>query len=53
MSAVVRSYILMANEGLGLATAIAYPVGIVVAAALFALFLIKFVFKKTNVLQEA
>jgi carbon starvation protein CstA len=53
MSAVVTTYILMANEGLGLATAIAYPVGIVVAAALFALFLIKFVFKKTNVLQEA
>lgn len=41
MSAVSCTYILMASEGLGLSTAIAYPVGIVFAAACLAIFLLR------------
>ncbi|MBQ6399995.1 MAG: carbon starvation protein A [Clostridia bacterium] len=41
MSAVSLTYILMAGEGFGLSRAIAYPAGIVFAAGLFILFLIK------------
>ena len=51
MSAVVTTYILQAPEGLRLSTAISYPVGIVTAAALFALFLFKVVNKKAEKLQ--
>ena len=40
MSAVSLTYILMADEGLGLAASIAYPAGIVFAAALFALYVV-------------
>ena len=41
MSAVSLTYILMAGEGFGLSSAIAYPAGGIFAAALFALFLVK------------
>ena len=46
MSAVSCTYILMASEGLGLSTAIAYPVGIVFAAACLAIFLFRGPLKK-------
>ncbi len=39
MSAVSMTYILMASEGFGLSAQIGYPVGVVFAAALFALYL--------------
>ena len=42
MSAVSMTYILMASEGFGLSAKIAYPVGILFAAALFAVYLIQF-----------
>ena len=41
MTGVSATYILMADEGFGLSTAIAYPVGIVAAAALFGFYLFK------------
>ena len=41
MSAVCCTYILYADEGLGLGTAISYPVGIIFAVVLMALFLYK------------
>ncbi len=41
MSAVSLTYILMASEGFGLSRTIAYPAGIVFAAGLFILFLVK------------
>ncbi len=40
MSAVSMTYILMAKEGLRLGAAVAYPIGIVFAAALFAVYLV-------------
>lgn len=40
MSAVSLTYILMAKEGLRLQSAIAYPAGVVFAAALFALYMV-------------
>ena len=42
MSAVSMTYILMADEGLRLKTAVAYPAGIVFAAALFAVYILKY-----------
>lgn len=39
MSAVSMTYILMAGEGFGLASAIAYPAGVVFAAALFGVYI--------------
>ena len=42
MSAVSMTYILMADEGLRLKAAIAYPAGIVFAAALFAVYILKY-----------
>ena len=41
MSAVSLTYILMANEGFGLSSTIAYPVGIAFASFLFVIYLIK------------
>lgn len=41
MSAVSLTYILMANEGFGLSSTIAYPVGIAFASILFVIYLIK------------
>ena len=41
MSAVCSSYILMADEGFRIASAIAYPIGICFALACFALYIIK------------
>ncbi|MDO4865379.1 MAG: carbon starvation CstA family protein [Clostridia bacterium] len=41
MSAVSMTYILMAGEGFGLSASIAYPVGIVFAAALFAVYAVQ------------
>ena len=41
MSAVSLTYILMANEGFGLSSTIAYPVGITFASILFVIYLIK------------
>ncbi len=41
MSAVSMTYILMANEGFGLAARIAYPVGAVFAALLFAYYILR------------
>ena len=41
MSAVSLTYILMAGEGFGLSSAIAYPAGAAFAAALFLVFLVK------------
>ena len=38
MSAVSLTYILMANEGFGLSSSVAYPAGIVFAAALFGVY---------------
>ena len=42
MSAVSMTYILMADEGLRLKAAVAYPAGIVFAAALFAVYILKY-----------
>ncbi len=42
MSAVSMTYILMAKEGFGLGSSIAYPVGVIFAAALFAIYVVKF-----------
>ena len=39
MSAVSLTYILMADEGFGLSAGIAYPAGVVFAAALFFIYL--------------
>jgi len=39
MSAVSMTYILMAKEGLSLGAAVAYPVGVVFAAAMFVLYM--------------
>ena len=41
MSAVTLTYILMAGEGFGLSSAVSYPSGIVFAAVLFILYLLK------------
>ena len=41
MSAVTLTYILMAGEGFGLSCAVSYPAGIVFAAVLFILYLLK------------
>ena len=41
MSAVSLTYILMAGEGFGLSASIAYPAGIVFAAALFAVYVVR------------
>lgn len=41
MSAVCSSYILMADEGFKISSAIAYPIGICFAAACFALYIVK------------
>lgn len=41
MSAVSLTYILMTNEGFGLSSTIAYPVGIAFASILFVIYLIK------------
>ena len=41
MSAVTLTYILMAGEGFGLSSAVSYPAGIVFAAVLFILYLLK------------
>lgn len=49
MSAVSCTYIFMAEEGLHLSTAIAYPVGIVFALACLGLFLFKTVFNKSAI----
>ena len=40
MSAVSVTYIVMAKEGLGLSTAVAYPAGIAFAAALFVIYIV-------------
>ena len=40
MSAVSMTYILMAKEGFGLSSAVAYPVGVCFAAALFCLYVV-------------
>ena len=40
MSAVSMTYILMANEGFGLSAAVAYPVGVCFAAALFGAYVV-------------
>lgn len=53
MTAVVTTYILQAPEGFRLPMTVSYPVGIVVAAALFALFYVKAVRKNAKTLQEA
>lgn len=53
MTAVVTTYIIMAQEGLGLPSTIAYPVGIITAVVAFAIFLYKFVIKKSPVLETA
>ena len=42
MTAVSSTYILMAKEGLKLSKSIAYPVGIVAAVALFAVYLVRY-----------
>jgi carbon starvation protein CstA len=42
MTAVVTTYIIQAPEGLRLSTSISYPVGLVVAAGMLALFMFKF-----------
>ena len=53
MTAVTVTYILIAPEGFKLGAAISYPVGLVVAIALFALFWYKtFVVNKDNVNKE-
>ena len=41
MSAVSMTYILMAEEGLGLSAVVSYPIGIAFALALFAFYLMK------------
>ena len=52
MSAVSMTYILTASEGLRLSTSIAYPVGIVFAAALFAAYAVLWArFKKKETIQ--
>ncbi len=43
MSAVILTYILMAQEGFGLSEKIAYPAGVIFAAALFAVYLFRLV----------
>ena len=48
MSAVSCTYILMADEGFKLSAGICYPVGIVFAVALFALFLFKCIVNGTT-----
>lgn len=45
MTAVVTTYILQAPEGFRLSTSISYPVGLIVAAGVFALFMVKFIKK--------
>ena len=50
MTAVSTTYILMAKEGLKLSKDIAYPIGIVVAVALFAVYLARYC-RKTEALQ--
>ena len=46
MTAVSVTYILMAKEGLRLSRTIAYPIGMVAAAALFAIYLAKYIRNK-------
>ncbi|MGL1891857.1 MAG: carbon starvation protein A [Spirochaetaceae bacterium] len=53
MTAVVTTYIIIAKEGLGLSTAIAYPVGLVTAIVLFTLFIIKDKKNKVELLKAA
>ncbi len=48
MSAVSMTYILMADEGFRLAKTVAYPIGIVFAASLFALYIFRCVRAKSN-----
>ena len=50
MTAVSATYILMAKEGLKLSKGIAYPIGIVAAVALFAVYLARYC-RKTEALQ--
>lgn len=45
MSAVTVTYILQANEGFRLATSISYPLGVIAAISLFALFYYKIIIK--------
>ncbi|MDC7225027.1 MAG: carbon starvation protein A [Spirochaetales bacterium] len=52
MTAVVVTYIFQAPEGFGLSTSISYPVGLIAAAALFVLFLVKLP-KKDNLTKAA
>ena len=53
MSAVSMTYILMASEGFGLSAQIGYPVGVVFAAALFALYLFAGKRLRTPVLETS
>lgn len=46
MTAVSVTYILMAKEGLRLSRTIAYPIGMVAAAALFAIYLAEYIRNK-------
>lgn len=51
MTAVSFTYILQAKEGLQLSTSISYPVGIAIAVALFALYMVKIGNKKLEVVE--
>ena len=53
MSAVSMTYILMASEGFGLSAQIGYPVGVVFAAALFALYFFEGKRLRTPVLETS
>ena len=50
MTAVSVTYILMAKEGLRLSKTIAYPIGMVAAAALFAVYLAKYIRNKKQII---
>lgn len=52
MSAVSSTYIMMADEGFRLSASICYPVGIVFAVVLLAIFLFKCIAKQNNALTE-
>ena len=52
MSAVSMTYILMAGEGVSLSASIAYPAGIVFAAALFCLYAALILLRKQRPGQE-
>lgn len=50
MTAVSVTYILMAKEGLRLSQTIAYPIGMVAAAALFAIYLARYIRNKKQII---